>query len=101
MVAKTLKAVKKYKVPTLLVAGGVAANQRLKEKFELEIKNLSANRQGSKLKIDFKVPPPSLCTDNAAMIGAAAFYNYKPVSWKKTKAEPGITITQSALGNRQ
>lgn len=86
LVEKTLKAVKKYKVPTLLVAGGVAANSRLREKFLSSIHN-------SKFNIQFFVPPPPLCTDNATMIGAAAFYNYKPVPWQKVIANSGMTIT--------
>lgn len=85
LVAKTLKAVEKYKVPTLLLAGGVAANTRLREKFRLEIENC-------KLEIDFRVPPPWLCTDNASYIAACAEYNYKPVPWKKVSANPSLTI---------
>ena len=48
-------------VASLLVAGGVAANGRLRE----------AVREASPVPVF--IPPPVLCTDNAAMIGAAAF----------------------------
>jgi N6-L-threonylcarbamoyladenine synthase len=85
LVDKTLKAVKKYKTPTILLAGGVAANKRLREKFKLEVRNL-------KLDIDLRVPPPHLCTDNAAMIAAAAEYNYKPLPWQDITANPSLTI---------
>lgn len=85
LVDKTLKAVQKYSVNTLLVAGGVAANQRLKEKFEQKILDLD---------LDLHIPPPRLCTDNAAMIAASAFYDYKPVLWQKVTANPGLTIAQ-------
>lgn len=86
LIKKTLKAVKKYRPKSLLLAGGVAANKRLKEKFQIEIKN-------QKLKIDFFVPPPKLCTDNAAYIAAAAHFNNSPVPWQKIDASPQLSIT--------
>lgn len=87
LVVKTLHAVEKYKVSTLLLAGGVAANQRLREKFEMEIGKW-------KMEIDLRVPPPWLCTDNASYIAAYAYYNYKPIPWQKISVNPGLTITE-------
>ncbi len=86
LVVKTLRAAKKYKVPALLLAGGVAANARLREKFKLEIGNW-------KMEIDFRVPPPQLCTDNASFIASFAEYNFHPVPWQKITALPGLTIS--------
>jgi len=60
---KLLRAAKLYDAPALVVAGGVAANGALRRKLKEE-----CDRHGLKL----VVPPPELCTDNAAMIGAAA-----------------------------
>ena len=85
LVEKTLRAVNKYRPKSLLLAGGVAANSRLRDKFKLKIEN-------SKLKIDFYVPPPSLCTDNAAYIAVFANFNYQPVLWKKVSVDPQLTI---------
>lgn len=87
LVKKTLHAVKRYKVATLLLAGGVAANQRLREKFQQNILDLN-------LDLDFRVPPPWLCTDNASYIAAYAYYNYKPLPWQEISANSGLTITQ-------
>lgn len=87
LVAKTLRAVKEYKVTTLLLAGGVAANQRLREKFEYTIHD-------TRYKIHLHIPPPFLCTDNASYIAAYAYYNYKPVSWQEISANSGLTITE-------
>ncbi|MBI4153660.1 tRNA (adenosine(37)-N6)-threonylcarbamoyltransferase complex transferase subunit TsaD [Candidatus Woesebacteria bacterium] len=85
LVEKTLRAVKKFKPGSLLLAGGVAANSRLREKFEKEIKNLE-------LKIDFRVPPPKLCTDNAAYIAAYAYFVDSTSGWTSIDAKPELTI---------
>ena len=60
---KLLRAAELYEAPALVVAGGVAANGSLCRNLTEE-----CERRGGKLVI----PPPELCTDNAAMIGAAA-----------------------------
>jgi tRNA N6-adenosine threonylcarbamoyltransferase len=60
---KLLRAAELHDAPTLVVAGGVAANASLRRTMEEE-----CEKRGTKLVI----PPPELCTDNAAMIGAAA-----------------------------
>lgn len=66
LVTKTIKACKAYPVKQLIVAGGVAANQGLRETMSAVI---SAQLPAMKL----IVPPLRLCGDNAAMIGAAAY----------------------------
>ncbi|CAA9441043.1 MAG: N(6)-L-threonylcarbamoyladenine synthase [uncultured Rubrobacteraceae bacterium] len=60
---KLLRAADLHEAPALVVAGGVAANALLRRRLMEE-----HERRGMKLVI----PPPELCTDNAAMIGAAA-----------------------------
>ena len=65
---KTMRAVEEYKVKNLVMAGGVAANKGLRESLEKKCKEN---------KIKFSVPKIKYCTDNAAMIGAAAYYAYK------------------------
>jgi N6-L-threonylcarbamoyladenine synthase len=86
LVQKTLRAVQKYRPKSVVLAGGVAANKHLREKFELEIRN-------SKLEINFFVPLPKLCTDNAACIASCAYFNYSPVPWHKISANPQLTIS--------
>ncbi|PIU03444.1 tRNA (adenosine(37)-N6)-threonylcarbamoyltransferase complex transferase subunit TsaD [Candidatus Shapirobacteria bacterium CG08_land_8_20_14_0_20_39_18] len=86
LVTKTIRAAEKYKVKSILLAGGVSANQRLREKMHLKFKNL-------KFKIEFWCPPPKLCTDNAAYIASCAYFNYKPVPWQDIKVNPGLTIS--------
>lgn len=82
---KVIRAAKKFKPKSLLLGGGVAANGRLREKMRLAIGHLS-------LDIKLSIASPQFCTDNASMIAAAAYYNYKQVSWKKVTAIPGLTI---------
>ena len=62
LVKKTLKALKKYRLNTLLLAGGVAANSALRARLKTE-----ADARGFKLYI----PAIKYCTDNAAMISVA------------------------------
>jgi len=72
IVAKSVKAAEEYDgyqdPPKLVVAGGVAANSRLRRMLVD-----ACDRRG----IELFMPPPVLCTDNAAMIGCAAYYSAK------------------------
>jgi len=68
LVKKAMRAMKEYNVNNLVLAGGVAANSYLRKKLEEEcIKN----------GYNFSYPKMKYCTDNAAMIGAAAYFAYK------------------------
>ncbi len=81
LVKKTIKAVEKYDAKSILISGGVAANQSLRDQFKV---------QSSKFKVKFFAPAKNLCTDNAAMIACAAYFNNKSVSWKKVTANPEL-----------
>lgn len=67
LVEHSMHAVKEYGFSKFAIAGGVASNSSLREAFLRECK-----KQG----VEFYSPSPILCTDNAAMIGAAAYYEY-------------------------
>lgn len=65
---KALKALKEYNVKNLIIAGGVAANMGLRE---------SITKMCEENNIELTIPRTLYCTDNAAMIGAAAYYAYQ------------------------
>ncbi|SFB21415.1 N6-L-threonylcarbamoyladenine synthase [Acetitomaculum ruminis DSM 5522] len=64
---KTLKALKDHDMKVLSMAGGVASNMGLRQ----SITNMCEEND-----IKLYIPSPILCTDNAAMIGAAAYYDF-------------------------
>jgi N6-L-threonylcarbamoyladenine synthase len=80
LVYKTIKAAKKYSISTIIVAGGVAANQKLISTFQ------------EKFDGQFFYPDRKLCMDNAPMIGAAAFFYDKPINPLDLQANPNLTL---------
>ena len=68
LVEHTMRAAEEFHMKHVAIAGGVAANQGLRSAMQA-----ACERAG----IRFYRPSPIFCTDNAAMIGAAAYYSYK------------------------
>ena len=67
LVEHAVHAAKEYRIDKFAIAGGVASNQTLREAMEKACKERG---------IQFYHPSPIFCTDNAAMIGSAAYYEY-------------------------
>ncbi|MNE58554.1 tRNA N6-adenosine threonylcarbamoyltransferase [compost metagenome] len=87
LVEKAVRAVKANKAKQLLLCGGVAANKGLREALVSR-----CEKEG----IELIIPPAVYCTDNAAMIGAAAY-----VKWRHDGstpldmvADPGLSLEQ-------
>ena len=85
LVEKTIRAAKIFKVERIMIAGGVAANQKLKNDLRLKIKDLG-------MKIELHIPPANLCTDNAAMIAAAGFFQKAIADPLKLQAYPNLSL---------
>jgi len=68
LVEKTMLAVKNTRITTVVMGGGVASNQRLRE-----VMQQRCNSQGLRLHI----PRPVFCTDNAAMIALTGYYQFQ------------------------
>lgn len=76
LITKTEKAIQRYKPKTIILGGGVAANNLLRERFMI---------LASKFKILASIPAFEYCTDNAAMIGLAAYYKIR-------NTRPNVTV---------
>ena len=87
LIFKTLKAARDCRAKSIVLAGGVAANQELRKQFALKIRN-------QKIKAGLLVPLKNLCTDNAVMAAVAAYANRKKKtkSWQKIKANANLKI---------
>ena len=83
LVAKTKKAAEKYQIKSILLAGGVTANPRLREKITKAF-----------LDYDLFIPQPQLCTDNATFVAACAYFNFHPVSFSKIQADSSLEIEE-------
>lgn len=97
LVEKTIKASKEFKTKSVILAGGVSANERLKEKFQGKLKK-------ERLNIKLFVPKLEYATDNAIMIAFAGFFQYikqdkKSFNWKKIKANSNLRLQEEILDN--
>lgn len=68
LVKKSVKALKQTGLKSLVIAGGVSANKRLRERLELDL---------AKIKATVYYAEPALCTDNGAMIAFAGYQRLK------------------------
>lgn len=87
LVDKTERAFRDYSPASVVIAGGVAANQELR-------RELSA-----RLPIAIEYAPISLCTDNAAMIATLGYYEARtlsPVSPEQLEVIPSLSMTKTA-----
>jgi len=89
LIKKTLKATRDYNAKSVILGGGVSANDELRRQFQSIIEN-------QKLRKKFLVPQKKLCTDNALMVGICAYYHWlkkKGESWEKIKVDANLRIS--------
>ncbi|MDP2663958.1 MAG: tRNA (adenosine(37)-N6)-threonylcarbamoyltransferase complex transferase subunit TsaD [bacterium] len=86
LLKKTVKAAKDFRVKTVILGGGVLANKELRKQFKNEIKKELP-------KVQLLMPSINMATDNAAMVGIAAYFNRKKRrSWQQIKALANLRI---------
>ena len=109
LIHKTLKAAKDHKVKSVILGGGVAANNELRRQFKEKIEKdyyppttLQPKPTRPKKEtpttpyIKFYIPDSKLCTDNAAMTAAAAYYHWlkrETKTWRNIKAKANLRIS--------
>ncbi|MEF2967585.1 tRNA (adenosine(37)-N6)-threonylcarbamoyltransferase complex transferase subunit TsaD [Paenibacillus sp. M1] len=91
VVEKAIRAVKATGAVQLLLCGGVAANRGLRA---------ALSERCDKEGIPLSIPPLGYCTDNAAMIGAAAYLKWKHGEFSdlELKAEPSLPLETWSVG---
>lgn len=87
LIKKTIKAAKEYNVKSIILGGGVTANKELRYQFQQKIKRDIPN-------VKFQIPDSKFCTDNAAMIGVAGYFNRgKSIkNWQKINVNANLEI---------
>jgi len=78
LISKTLRAAKEKKAKSIILGGGVAANEELRRQFKQKAKS-------PEFGFNFLVPPQNLCTDNAAMVALAGYFQWQKNKKKKLK----------------
>jgi len=88
LIKKTIKAVKDYNVKTLILGGGVTANQELRKQMEKKLADELPNAK-------FLVPSPNLSTDNGLMVAVAGYFKAKKngfSNWKTLEADANLRV---------
>jgi len=88
LIKKTIKAAKDYKVKTIILGGGVSANKELRKQLQEKIKKEIPNTK-------YLIPDTKYCTDNAAMVGVAGYFNWlknKSRNWKKIEVNANLKL---------
>ena len=84
LIKKTIKAIKDYRAKSIILGGGVAANEELRKQFKEKIKKEIPDTR-------YLIPDTKYCTDNAAMIGVVAFFHQKDIK-KDIEAKANLRI---------
>ena len=96
LIYKTIQAAKKYRPQTIILAGGVSANQELR-------KQLKKSELNSEIGVELRILDTKYSLDNAAMIAAAGLYRWKLLNdknktdaldnWKTLQADANLKLS--------
>lgn len=86
LIHKTIKAAKAWQVKTIILGGGVTANQELRKQIKKAVKKSLPN-------IIVQIPKSQYSTDNAAMVGVASYFRKKEKRWQEVKARANSELT--------
>lgn len=95
LATKTMRAAREFRPKGIILAGGVAANGRLREELKARIEKYNSEVE-EKFKMNFYLPGPGMSGDNAAMIGLAAYYHIiegEKGDWRKSEISANLQIT--------
>lgn len=87
LVEKTIRAAKEHNVKTILLGGGVSANNNLRNRISFEAEDLG---------VFISIPPIEFCTDSAVYIASAAYFNQNEKTLDDIKADPSLGIMDEA-----
>ncbi|MFA5095708.1 MAG: tRNA (adenosine(37)-N6)-threonylcarbamoyltransferase complex transferase subunit TsaD [Candidatus Paceibacterota bacterium] len=88
LVSKTIKAAKDFGVKTVLLAGGVSANEKLREKLKISVAEELP-------RVEFSLPDLKYTTDNAVMVAVAGYFRALKkdfIPYEKIKVDPNLEL---------
>ncbi len=86
LIKKTLKAAQEFNAKTIILGGGVAANEELRKQFKHKLISTES-------KLNFMVPPKNLCTDNGAMIAVTGLFHLNNTKkWQNIEVNSNLKI---------
>ena len=86
LIKKTLQAAKDYKAKTIILGGGVSANQELRKQLVKKVRQEIPTTK-------YLIPNSALSTDNALMIAIAGYLNKaKKIAWQKLSVDANLRI---------
>jgi N6-L-threonylcarbamoyladenine synthase len=94
LTTKTMRAAREFRPKGIILAGGVAANGRLREELKARIEKYNSEVE-EKYKMNFYLPGPGMSGDNAAMIGLAAYYHIiagESGDWRDTRIDANLSL---------
>ena len=95
MIKKTLRAAKEFKVKTIILGGGVAANKELRRQLKKAVSRENVKINDRKYLLKLLLPHIKFTGDNAAMIALAAYFHVKKkefANWQTLRAQGNLRL---------